>query len=92
MEHEGQQPPNFCFTGHELQKDSREPDRLFGEVPAALVGARHIVPPDAKGGVNRFKHRVEPLRQFMLLRDFELNTAVTDLRLGTHQALTHCCG
>ena len=37
-------------------------------------------------------YRVEPLRQITLLRDFKANAAVSDLRLGTHQALPHRFG
>ena len=89
VEHQSQQTANLGFPGHELQKDPCEPDRLLGQIPSALVNARHVIPADSEGGINSFQHGVEPLRQFTLLRDFELNAAVADLRLGTHQALPH---
>jgi hypothetical protein len=89
VEHESQQPSNFRFSGHELPKDPSEPDRFLGKLTTALVDACHIVPADPESSVDCFKHRVEPLRQVTLLRSFELNTAVADLRRGTHQALTH---
>jgi hypothetical protein len=71
MEHESQQTVNLCFLGHQLQKHSCKPDRLLGEIASALVHTGHVIPANAEGGVNRFQHRVQPLRQFTLLRNFK---------------------
>src|SRR5215510_10817042 len=92
VEHEGQQSLNLCFAGHELRKHSREPDGFFGETAAALIGARHVVPANAEGGVHSLKDRIQPLRQLTWFRRFEPDTAVTDLSLGTHQTLSHSFG
>ena len=78
MKDESQETLNLGFAGHELQKDPREPDGFFGQIAPALVGARHVVPADPEGGVNRFQHGVKALRQFTLLRDFERNTTAAD--------------
>src|SRR5207302_7351007 len=85
VEHERQQSLNLCFARHLLKKNSREPDGFFGETAAVLIGACHVVPADAKRGINRFKDRIQPLRQLMSLWYLEPDTAVTDLGLGTHQ-------
>src|SRR5262249_56152620 len=78
MKDESQETLNLGFAGHELQKDPREPDGFFGQIAPALVGARHVVPADPEGGVNRFQHGVKALRQFTLLGDFERNTTAAD--------------
>jgi hypothetical protein len=49
---------NFGFAGHELQKNSREPQGFLGEIAAALVGAHHVVPANAERSVNRFQYAV----------------------------------
>jgi hypothetical protein len=51
VEHQSQQAPNLRLPGHELQKDPREPDRLLGQIPAALVNAGHVIPADPEGGI-----------------------------------------
>ena len=76
MEHEGKQTPNLRFPGHLLQKDAGEPDRFLGQIPPALVDARRVIPADPESGVDRFEHRVEPLRQLAFLRNFELDAPV----------------
>ena len=63
---------NLGFVRHQPQKHAREPDRLLRQIPATLVGAHHIVPADAEGGVNRLQHGVKTLRQITLLRYLEL--------------------
>src|ERR1700681_891980 len=91
MEHESEQTTNLCFPGHQLQENPCEPDRLLGQIPAALVNPRQVIPADPEGCIDCLKHRVEPLRQVPLVWDLELNTAVTAFRRSTHQTLTHRC-
>jgi hypothetical protein len=62
---------------------------LLGQIPSALVDARHVIPTDSDSWVNSFEHCLESLRQFTLLWNLELNARVADLRLGTHQAPTY---
>src|SRR5207244_3695079 len=82
----------LCVARHLLKKNSREPDGFFGETAAVLIGARHVVPANAKRSVNRFKDRIQPPPECTSLRHFETDTAVTDLGLGTHQTLSHSFG
>src|SRR5580700_10006746 len=81
MKHQSQQALHFGFARHELKQDPREPDALLGQIAAALVGARHVVPTDAERGVNGFEHGVKALRQIALLRDFERNSSAADFCL-----------
>src|SRR5947208_4227636 len=92
VEHERQQSLNLCFARHLLKKNSREPDGFFGETAAVLIGARHVVPANAKRSVNRFKDRIQPPPECTSLRHFETDTAVTDLGLRTRQTLSHSFG
>src|SRR2546430_5018445 len=91
VEHERQQSLNLCFARHLLKKNSREPDGFFGETAAVLIGARHVVPADAKRSVNRFKDRIQP-PECTSFRHFEADTAVTAPSLGPHQTLSHGFG
>src|ERR1700734_2870948 len=61
VEHESQQSLDFCFSGHQLEKDASQPDRFLGKFPAALVSAGHVIPANPEGGIDRFQHGVEPL-------------------------------
>src|SRR5881396_2159567 len=76
-------------SGHQLQKDPCKPDRFLGEVAATLVGADHVVPTDAEGGVNGLNYGVEPRRQIALLRDFERNATTADFCLRAKETLPH---
>src|SRR5262249_61453466 len=87
VEHESQQPANLGLTRHQLQKDACQPDRLFGQSPAALIDACHVVPADPKSGVDGLQDSVEALRQLALLGNLELDAAIANLCLGTNQAL-----
>src|SRR5579871_1012298 len=89
MEHESQQPANFSLSGHQLQQDARKPDRLFSQVPPALIDTSHVIPPDSESRIYAFEDSGEPLRQLLFLRHLKGNAAGTDLGLGPHQALTH---
>ena len=92
VEHESQQSLNLCFAGHLLEKHLREPDGFFGEAAAPMVGASHVVPSNAEGGVNGLKHGIQPRCQLLAFRHFEPDAAGADLGLGSDQPLSHGLG
>ena len=89
IQEQSQQALNLGIVRHELQEHAREPDGLLGEVAASLVGAGHVVPTNAEGGVNGLQHGIEALRQIALLRNLKANARPGESWFGSDQALTH---
>src|ERR1700757_2447245 len=83
---------NLCFSGHELQENPRKPDSFLGQIAATLVNAKHVVPADSEGSVDRLKYGIEPPRQIALFWNFKRNTTVANLRLSAEEPLAHGFG
>jgi hypothetical protein len=84
-EHQGDEPVDFGFVGHQSAERSTEPDRLGGQVDPSAVA---LVEDQVDDGENRS----EAVGQEMVGWDPERDAGRLDLRLGPGESALHGLG